>query len=203
MTSTFMFGVVATALILFSQLYEIRSIFVIDKKTGQKTRPSRSTFWIWAVVQGMMTASYIATGEIFPAGVGIAYTLTIVVIAILSIRYGFGKWGRLDTICTFGAVVTMILWFLFKDPIVVLIASIITDAFGCVPTIKKVWQDPTSESRIAWAGTVVACVVNFGAVEVWGIASVLYLSYLLIANSIITYGIWFVKPKKIPSLIAV
>ena len=96
----------------------------------------------------------------------------------------------------------MMLWFLFRDPILVLIASIITDAFGCIPTIKKVWQDPTSESRIAWAWTVVACVVNFGAVEVWGIASVLYLSYLLIANSIITYGIWFVKPQKTALVIA-
>ena len=197
MTRALIFGVVATALILFSQLYEIRSIFVADKTTGQKTRPSRSTFWIWAVVQGIMTLSYIATGQTFSAGVGVAYTLTILAIAILSIRYGYGRWGRLDTICTIGAIATIGLWLIFNDPIVALIASIVTDAFGCMPTIKKVWQDPTSESRVAWAWTVVACVVNFGAVEAWGFSSVLYLSYLLIVNSVIAYGIWFVKPKPI------
>lgn len=197
MTRALIFGIAATAMILFSQLYEIRSIFVADKKNGQKTRPSRSTFWIWAVVQGLMTASYIATGEIFPAGVGVAYTVTILAIAILSLRYGYGKWGRLDTICSIGAVVTIGLWIAFQDPLIVLIASIVTDFFGCIPTVRKVWEDPTSESRIAWAWTVLACIINFGAVEVWGLSSVLYLSYLLIVNSVIAYGIWFVKPKSI------
>lgn len=190
------FGIAATAMILFSQCYEIRSIFVADRRTGQKTRPSRSTFWIWAVVQAMMTASYIATGEIVSAGVGVAYTITILIIAILSIRYGYGKWEKLDTVCTIGAVATIALWIAFRDPFIVLIASIITDAFGCIPTIKKVWEDPTSESRLAWSWTVVACVVNFGAVSVWSGASILYLSYLLLVNTIIASGIWFVKPKR-------
>lgn len=195
MTSALIFGVAATAMIFFSQLYEIRSIFVTDKRTGKKTRPSKSTFWIWAVVQGIMTASYVATGEIFSAGVGVAYTLTILIIAILSIWYGYGRWERLDTLCTVGAVITIGLWILFRDPMVALVSSIVTDLFGSVPTIKKVWEDPTSESRTAWTWTVIACVVNFGAVEIWGITSVLYLSYLLAVNSIVTYGIWFASPK--------
>jgi hypothetical protein len=199
MTQYLIFGGIATFLIFFSQLYEIRSIFVVDARTGQKTRPSRSTFWIWVVVQGLMTASYLATGEVYSAGVGVAYTVTILAIAILSIRYGYGTWGRIDTICVLGAVASVALWLVFRDPLVALIASIVTDAFGAVPTIRKVWEDPTSESRTAWSWTVVACIVNFGAVETWSIASAMYLSYLLAVNAVITYGIWCVRPKAIPS----
>lgn len=194
MTSAGVFGVIATTLIFFSQLYEIRSIFVADPVTKQKTRPSRSTFWIWTVVQAMMVGSYLATGETFAAGVGVAYAVTILAIAILSIWYGYSRWERLDSICILGMVVTVVLGLVFRSALVILIAAILVDAIGCIPTIKKVWEDPGSESRWAWMMTVVACVMNFGAVEHWGVESFLYLPYLLIVNSVITYGIWL-SPK--------
>lgn len=194
MTSASVFGVIATILIFFSQLYEIRSIFVADPVTKQKTRPSRSTFWIWTVVQAMMVGSYIATGETFAAGVGVAYAVTILAIAILSIRYGYSQWEKLDSLCVFGMAVTVVLGLIFRSTMVILVSAILIDAIGCIPTVKKVWEDPGSESRWAWAITVVACVVNFGAVEHWGAESFLYLPYLLIVNSVIAYGIWF-SPK--------
>ena len=192
------FGVAATMMIFYSQCLEIKTIFIADPVTGQKTRPSRSTFWIWTVVQIMMVTTYLGTGETIAAGVGIAYASTILVIAFLSIRYGYStRWEVLDWVCAGGALITVLLWYFSIDAVLVLLLAIATDFFACIPTIMKVWKDPTSESRMAWAGTVVACGLNFFAVKQWGIESLLYIPYLFLVNSIIAYGIWFSPQARI------
>lgn len=191
MTFALVMGVLATGVIFFSQSYEIRSIFIPDPTTGTYTRPSRSTFWIWAVVQAVMTASYIGTGAVWSAGVGVAYTVTILVIAVLSLRYGYAHWSRLDTWCAVGAAVTIALWVSTGEPMVGLLAGIATDAIGAIPTIRKVWAEPTSESRIAWAWTVVGNALNFFAISSLSLANLSYTTYLFVINGVIAYGIWF------------
>ncbi len=187
------FGIAAFGVVMLSEVIYVISIFVPDKATKELTRPSRSTFWIWTAVQGMMAASYIASGESFAAGLSVAYALAFFLIAILSIRYGYSEWERTDTYCLLALIGTIILWVVSRNPAAVLVATVTADFIGAVPTIKKVREDPGSESRTAWALTVFACVLNFAAVVEWGWEDLVYTPYLLAVNALIAYAIWFPK----------
>lgn len=199
MTSAFavqdVFGAVAFLIIVISESLYIRSIFIPDKKTGVRTQPSRSTFWIWTAVQGVLAASYIASGEVFAAGLSVAYALMFAVIALLSIRYGYSKWERSDSFCVWAVGVTIVLWGISGSFFVALVASVVSDFIGAVPTIKKAIADPKSESRSAWALTVLACMLNIFAVRTWGVADAVYIPYLLFINGCIAFFLWFPRRR--------
>lgn len=186
------FGIVATMMVLYSQGLEIWTIFYPDPETGKKTEPSRSASWIWTVAQVMMVAMYLETGEKISAGVGIVYAITFFGTGLLSLRYGYLKrLDALDWISILSAGVTILFWCFSTEPLVILVLAIVTDFLGCIPVIRKAWKDPTSESRMAWAWTTLACFLNLFAVNEWGIESWLYVPYLFAVNGVIAYGVWF------------
>ena len=190
------FGIAAFAIIVLSESIYIHSIFVLDKKTGARTRPSRSTFWIWTAVQGILAASYIASGEVFAAGLSVAYALMFAVIALLSIRYGYSTWERSDTYCASAVLITIVLWGVSGSSLLALAASVVADFIGAIPTIKTAIIDPTSESRSAWALTVFACVLNILAVRTWGVADAVYIPYLIFVNGLITAILFLPRRKR-------
>lgn len=201
MTTQDVLGLTAALLVVVSEVIYIRSIYKADPMTGSVTRPSRSTFWIWTVVQGMMAASYIASGEGFAAGLSVAYALCFLVIAVISLRKGYSQWSRLDTSCVVGVGVITLVWIISRDPFLTLAASIGTDLIGAIPTMSKARVEPASESRLAWTLTVVATLINFGAVSAWGASDVLYNVYLLFVNGWIAAATWLpVKPKEVSTL---
>lgn len=193
MTQADVFGLVAAGIIFVSEAIYIRSMFVVNGR-GERTRPSRSTFWVWTFVQGLMAASYIASGEGFAAGISVAYAVCFLAIAVLSIKYGYGKWERMDTYCFLATAAAALLWVATRNPVLTLAATVAIDFAGAYPTLKKSWADPGTESRTAWMLTVVATALNFAAVQEWGLADIVYNPYLLAINGAITYAIW--RPRK-------
>lgn len=202
-------GIVAPLLIFLSEAIYIRGIFVPNRKTGTKVQPSRSTFWILTLLQGMLAASYYVAGGGLAAGLSAAYALMFLPIAILSVRYGYSKWERTDTVCLAGAILAGALWWYTSQVLgweagesafLATILLLLTDFLGIYPTLKKARVEPFTEERTAWLFTVIATAVNFLAVEAWGTVDLLYSPYLLLVNGIVTYYTWrpILFPKRAP-----
>ncbi len=192
-------AVAAAAIVLASEAIYIRGIFVPNPRTGERVRPSRSTFWILTLLQAMLAASYLASGGGLAAGLSAAYTLAFLPVAILSVRYGYQRWDRTDTVCLSGAFFTAGAWWCTTEVLGwsagdgALLATgllLFTDLLGVYPTLEKARVAPHTEERTAWLLTVVATAVNFLAVEGWETADLLYSPYLLAVNAVITYFVW-------------
>ncbi|MEK7452328.1 MAG: hypothetical protein AAB664_03230, partial [Patescibacteria group bacterium] len=138
----------------------------------------------------VFAATYIATGETFAAGISLVYAVCFFVIAILSLRYGYSGWGRTDTRCAIAVVVAVGIWIVTKNPVLALVMSIVADFLGAIPTVKKVWFQPRTESRSAWTLAVFATMLNFGAVQTWGFSDVAFHGYLFFINGIIAWRSW-------------
>jgi hypothetical protein len=192
-------GVIAPLIVLVSESIYIFSIFHPSLQTGAHTRPSRSTFWIWTLVQALLALSYFQAGGGMAASLSLAYATAFLIIAVLSFRFGYSRWDRLDTTCLLGALVSAGLWALtlygfdWRPEMSALLATFLlltTDFLGAIPTLKKARTDPFTEERVAWLLTCVATVVNFFAITDWTIADFLYTPYLLVVNGLITYFLW-------------
>ena len=151
-----------------------------------KTKPNRSTWWILTLIGLMIASSYYAGGARATIWVAISYVLGPFIIAVLSLKYGEGKWEKLDKWCFAVALISVSIWYFSHSALLVLLINIFLDFIGLVPTIKKSYLRPESEDKIAWTLESLAGIFNIFAVERWIFAISFYPIYLLIINGIIT-----------------
>ena len=71
----------------------------------------------------------------------------------------------LDRLCLAGAGLGIILWFILKNPQVVLFVSIFNIFLGMLPTFKKTYLNPQYESRLAWGMCFIGSIANIIAID--------------------------------------
>jgi hypothetical protein len=173
-------GIIAGVLSLFAHLVYVKSIL------SGNTRPNRATWWVLTLIGTIITLSYYAEGARNTIWLPAGYTLGALLIALLSLRYGEGKWEKLDKWCLFIAIISALIWYISKSAILTLIINVAMDFIGLVPTIKKSYLRPWSEDRSAWAIESVAGILNVLAINRWTFGIAFYPIYLLTLNGMIT-----------------
>lgn len=180
-----LFGLTAGIISFFAYLVYIISIF------RGKTRPNRATWWILTFVGTVTGLSYYFSGAVDTIWVPVADILGIFIIAVLSIKFGEGGTSKFDISCFIVSVIGLILWYVFKSPVVALILNLLMDFVGILPTIKKSYLEPTGESKISWAMTFIGNVLNFGAVTSTTFSILLYPIYMSITSGVVATLLYF------------
>ncbi len=181
-------GVVA-GLVAFSAYI----VYIISIIRG-KTKPNRITWWIWAFMGLVLALSYKFSGAENTVWVPYVEFLGPFLIAILSVKYGEGNLeNKTDLFCFLGAVLSIILWIVFDNPVIALVTNLAIDSFALVPTIKKSYLRPEGEDFWAWFGTGVADTLNMFAVERFTFAVLVYPIYMLVSDLIIISILFFRK----------
>src|SRR3989344_6561927 len=160
-------------------------LYIVSTLQGM-TKPNRATWWILTLVGLMIAMSYYAGGARDTMWVALSYVLGPAIIAVLSLKYGEGRWERLDQVCLTGALISALIWYLSESALTVLLVNILMDFIGLVPTIKKSYLRPEGENRTAWTLESFAGLLNMFAIERWTFAIAFYPMYLLILNMTIT-----------------
>jgi hypothetical protein len=153
---------------------------------NRKTKPNKATWIIWAVLGVIIAASYWAAGARETAWVPVAYAIGVIIIALLSLKYGEEGWTTLDKACLAGAGTGLALWYWSGDAALALYFTITVDAIGAAPTIKKAYERPESESRTAWLMYLVANTLNLFALSEWTLAAASYPVYVFALSAIMS-----------------
>lgn len=151
-----------------------------------KTRPNKATWWVWTMIGGLVLLSYYSVGANSTLWVPIALFVGMFATAVLSLKYGESGWSKLDLYCLGGGAVGIILWIIFSEPLLALVASMFVSFVGALPTIKKTYIDPVGENRLAWILFSTADIINLFAVEQWAFAIAIYPICLFIIDGTIT-----------------
>jgi hypothetical protein len=162
-------------------------IYIISTIKGE-TKPSRSTWWILTFVGIVIMWSSYALGSTDNLWIQMSYVIGPGIIAFLSLKYGDNLgFERLDWICLIGAFFSIILWIVFNSPLVALLGSIVVDAIGLIPTVKKSYINPKEEDPTAWSLEMFASILNAMAIGVWfqEDKSWIYATYLVLMNATI------------------
>jgi hypothetical protein len=171
-------------------------VYIISILRGG-SKPNRTTWWIWAFMGLVLALSYQFSGAENTIWVPYVEFLGPFAIALLSIKYGEGGPAeKTDLFCLLGAIFSVILWLIFKNPVVALVTNLAIDSFAIIPTIKKSYLRPEGEDFWAWFGTGVADSLNFFAVEKFTFAILIYPIYMLLSDLIIIF-ILLLKKKGI------
>jgi hypothetical protein len=68
----------------------------------------------------------------------------------VSIKKGIWQFGWLEVFCVVLLLISGVVWVLYSAPLVNLAISLTAHFAGALPTYKKVWLNPSSESTAFW-----------------------------------------------------
>ena len=123
--------------------------YVSDILKG-KTKPHSFTWFVWAFVGGIVFALQVFGG----AGVGswsiLAGTVICVVIFFLSLRIGKKDIQHSDIVFLGLSLVALFLWLVVKQPVWSIILITAVDFTAFVPTVRKSWNNPHTETLFTY-----------------------------------------------------
>jgi hypothetical protein len=146
------------------------------------TRPNLVSWGIWTAIGCILLGSYQAIGATHTRWLLIAQVISQFTITVYSFKYSRGKWQQLDRICLAGAGLSLILWWLSGSPFVALLMNTAMDLLGAIPTINKIYRDPTSEDLGFWMMSFIASGLNLLAIEHLAVSLIVFPLYLFGLN---------------------
>ena len=150
-----------------------------------KTLPNKASWIIWSVVGGLIAFSYLAEGDKNTIWLPLGYFLGPLITALISLRYGYSVWSRLDKICLVAAMISIIPWLLFKDGTYTLIINVLIDSTGAIPTLVKTYREPDTEDISAWSIFLIANTIQVLAISDWNLTATYPVYLFLLATAMV------------------
>jgi len=174
---------VKTIFLIFAAVLMIISAYpyIRDILRG-KTKPNIVSWITWTLLSGIATAAAITAGEYAAASFTAAVAVETILIVILGVRRGYVKYGSFEIICQVGAVIGIILWQVFDSPAVGVVATVVVDLIGALPTVVHSWRKPGEETASTYVLAAIAGCFAVAALPDYNWVSLPYTLYILVID---------------------
>ncbi len=172
----FIFAVIAVILTILGYIPYFKDIFL------RKTKPHLYTWLIWTITVGMATIASWYGGGNFATLVLFTCLLLVILVFLLSFKYGTKNIKPIDTVILLFCLVAIVVWWQLKDLLLAIIMISIIDGFGYFPTFRKSFEDPWSETLKFWAIMVVANILTVASSAQYNFLTLTYLVTIIICN---------------------
>lgn len=180
--------VIVSTLISFSGAY----VYVHDTLRGT-TKPNRVSYAMFALAPLIGTAAALSahadlwvTVRTFIGGF---VPLVVLIVSFINPN-SYWKLTLFDFICGVFSVVALILWLVIDQPAIAVLFAALADGFATIPTIKKSWTNPETESGFSYLMYMLSTLIILPAIPVWNLQNSAFQIYLLMANIIILFAIY-------------
>ncbi|MEI6690602.1 MAG: hypothetical protein WCL07_02520 [bacterium] len=149
-----------------------------------KTTPHIYTWFIWGFVTAIAYGLQVSAG----AGVGSWVTLAVVIISLiiflLGLKNGKNDITKSDTVFLILSFVALFIWLIAKQPILSVILVSTIDLLGFVPTIRKSWNKPFSETLFSYELNSFRHGLSLFALQQYSLVTWLYPATWVVANGL-------------------
>ena len=171
------------------------SVYYLKETIQGKNKPNRVSFFLWGTVPLIGVAASLSDG------VGLAVVpvlfagLTPLMIFFASFfnRKSYWQLQRFDYACGGASILALTLWAITRDPNIAILFALIADGFAAIPTIKKAWTHPDSETAASYAGGLFGQFTVIFALETFAFSEIAFPIYLACANTVILFSIYHKK----------
>ena len=163
------------------------------------TKPHLYTWLVWLLTQGTATVALWYGGGNFAAISLTVGLLLVLFVLTLSFRYGTKNITRSDGVVLALALFAIVLWWQLKNPLPSVLMVSAIDAAGYIPTFRKSYEEPWSETLSFWAAMAIASVLALLANGEYNFLTVTYLATLATANSILFLICYFRRKSVVQS----
>ena len=156
----------------------------INDTLKEKTKPHVYSWFIWGVVTLLVFFFQFNAG----AGAGSWLTLSAGLVCLLifglSFRHGTRDITRFDTVFIILALVALGLWVITNQPLISVILLVAIDMLGFIPTIRKSWNKPYTETLFSYSLNTFRFAIGIYALETYTVVTYLYPVAWLFANGL-------------------
>ncbi len=128
-------------------------------------RPDRASWGIWSVQYVLLFGTQLAGHAAAALWLPGLQLLGVLVVAVLSVKYGEGRFTRRTALLLAGVGLALALWYVTRNGTVALCLSLAIETAGIVPTAYKAYKDPASETLTMWLSVVLAALLGVAAVQ--------------------------------------
>jgi len=111
-----------------------------------------------------------------------AGTLLVAGVFFFSLRYGTKNITRSDTIILITAFLAIIVWWQLHQPLLAVLMVSVIDLLGYIPSFRKSYKEPWSETLISWAAFVASDIFALLALSKYNLLTMTYIISIIIAN---------------------
>lgn len=181
----FIIAIFASVLYVFGCIPYFRDIF------KKKTKPHLYTWLIWAITQGTAAVALLYGGGKFGSISLIVGTVVVSAIFLLSFKYGTKDITLSDKIILALALLAIIIWWQLDNPLIAVLMISAIDGIGYIPTIRKSFNDPWSETLSSWVVILIVDLLALFANAEYNFLTVSYLAMLFVANMAVVLVCFF------------
>lgn len=190
MDSNLILGVAGGLLIAGSFIPYIRDI------QKQNTEPHIYTWFIWSITQAIAAFAILkGDGGLFAALSIASGALLSFVVFLMSIKHGTRNISDFDTATLIIALLAIVFWWKLNHPEWAVIAISAIDLLGFLPTFRKTWYEPDTESLAAWMLFAIGNIVALFALTHYSIMTSFYIATMIIASFLLVAIISFRKKR--------
>jgi hypothetical protein len=170
------FAVIASAIAIISYIPYIRDI------RAKKTRPHIFSWFVWTLMTAIYFFAQLSGGE----GVGVlasGFTTVISIYIILaSLRQAEKSIKPLDWVCFVISLLALLMWLITSTPVYSVALISFSDLMAFVPTFRKSFVDPYSETLATFLLSAVKHVLIVFSLESITFTTSFYTFYLIVIN---------------------
>jgi len=143
------------------------------------------------ITQGTATVALLHGGGKFGSFSLIVGTFFVSVIFLLSFKYGTKDITMSDKIVLVLALIAIVIWWRLNNPIAAVLMVSAIDGIGYIPTIRKSFNDPWSETLFSWVITVIVNLLSLIAIAEYNLLTTTYLATLFVVNMAVVLVCFF------------
>lgn len=174
------FAVIASVLAIIGNVPYLHDVI------KKRVTPHPYTWLVWSIVSCIIFFGQVAKG----AGIGALPTASAeiftIIIFFFSLQYGFKKIKKIDTVFLIICLLGIIPWILTKDPTWSVIIAVSIDLCAFVPTIRKTWDHPKTETPLLYRMNISRHILMLLSLQAYNIATTLHSIAMITANSTMT-----------------
>jgi hypothetical protein len=178
--------IIAAVASLLAAFVYIRSMFIGG------TKPNRVTWLMRAIAPLIGTAAALSNGvgwavlPVFMAG----FSPLLIFAASFFAKKAYWKPSTFDYVCGVLSAFALIMWWLTNDPNIAIVFAIASDALASIPTLRKAWTNPETESVWPFIIGTFGAASSLAVATLWIFSEYAFPSYLIIINILILLALY-------------
>jgi hypothetical protein len=184
-------GIIAVCLTFIAYIPYYRDIL------RHKTHPHVYSWSLWGLLTVLIVALQIKGGAGTATLVTAAAGLLCIGVVVLSLKHGKRDITTSDTMVALLGLFAIGFWLIVKQPVVSIILVVIADYLAFIPTVRKSWHKPYSETLSLYVTNTIRFSLALLAVEAYTILSSLWLAAWVIGNGLFCWMI-IIRRQQVP-----
>jgi hypothetical protein len=166
--------------------------FYIQSMSRGGAKPNRVSWLMWFIAPFIATAAAISNGvgwavlPVFMSGLSPFLIFTFSFVA----KKAHWELAKFDYVCGILSGLSLVLWYLTKDPNLAIDFAIASDALASIPTLIKAWNHPETELSWPFIVAIFNGLTAFGAFTMWTFSEYAFPSYQIIINIMLLLSVY-------------